>query len=159
MQEEEFKRLLLLATEQAKQFALNYIENELAPVNVYKITLSTSHDDPALTQFALYPDDIGKVVEMADVATTITTLLRKGKVPVWIDISVSEITENKTVCTLLCAGRYSDNINEFYYRQTGLGPFGVKSPNLPVDYKDGTKFRLRETQNSFWKDLLERIRR
>jgi len=150
MQEEEFKHLLLSATEEAKQFALKYIENVLPAENAYHIRLSLSHDDPQLTQFDLYPEDNGKVVEMADVSKVITTLLRKEKVPVWIDISVSEIKKNKTVLTLLCAGRYSDNINELYYHQRGLGPFGVKSPNLPADYKEGTKFKIPERKKLFW---------
>jgi hypothetical protein len=159
MQEEEFKLLLASATELAKQFALNYIENELPSNNAYTIRLSLSHDDAGLTQFDLYPEDNGKTVETADINTVITTLLRKGKVPVWIDISVSEIRENKTLLTLLCAGRFSDNINELYYHQRDLGPFGVKSPNLPVDYKDGIKFKLPERRKPFWKNLLGGNRR
>ena len=149
MQEDEFKQLLASATEQAKQFVLNYIVNELSADNAYQIRLSLSHDDPELTQFDLYPEDNGKIVDMTDVSKVITTLLRKGKVPVWIDISVSEIKKDKTVLTLLCAGRYSDNINELYYHQRGLGPFGVKSPDLPVNYKEGTKFKIPERKNFF----------
>ena len=144
MQEEEFKHLLLSATKQAKQYAVQYIENEVPADNAYYVRLSLSHDDPGLTQFDLYPEDSGKTVEMADISKVITTLLRKGKVPVWIHIYVSKIKKNKTVLTLLCAGRYSDNIHELYYHQRGLGPFGVKSPDLPVNYKEGTKFKIPE---------------
>jgi hypothetical protein len=159
MQEEEFKQLLLSATDQAKQFASNYIKNNLPVDNAYHIRLSVSHDDPTLTQFDIYPEDNGKIVEMADVATVVATLLRKEKVPVWIDISVLEICKGKTVLSLLCAGRYSDNIKELYYLQRDLGPFGVKSPNLPLGYKEGLKFQLPERGKSLWKNLFVGNRR
>jgi hypothetical protein len=146
MQEEEFKQLLFSATDQAKQFALEYVRNELPAENVYNIQLSLSHDDPSLTQFDLYPDDNGTVIELADADAVVETLLRKGKVPVWIDISVTAIQKRKTVLTLLCAGRYSDAMKEFYYHERGTGPFGVKSPYLPVDYKEGKKFWLPNTK-------------
>ncbi len=158
MQEEEFKQLLLSATDKAKQFALKYIKNELPVDNAYNLRLSLSHDDPILIQFDMYPEDNGKIVKMIDTATVVGILLRKAKVPVWIDISVSEITNNKTVLTLLCAGRFSDDEKELYYHQRGLGPFGVKSPNLPVDYIEGTKFKIPE-KKSIWDILFKRNRR
>ena len=37
----------------------------------------------------------------------------------------------------------SDDKNEFYYTDGGSGPFGIKSPNHPIGYKEGTKFRLK----------------
>ena len=101
-----------------------------------------------MKQFDLYPEDNGKVIELANADTVVETLLRKGKVPVWIDISVTMVQRRKTVLTLLCAGRYSDNTKELYYYQRGTGPFGVKSPNLPIDYKEGKKFWLPDTKKS-----------
>jgi hypothetical protein len=47
---------------------------------------------------------------------------------------------------LLCAGRYTEDINEIYYHKNGTGPFGVKSPNLPIDYTNGSKFNLLEAK-------------
>lgn len=159
MQEEEFKHLLLSTTDYTKQFALEYIKNELPSENAYNICLSLSHDDPALTQFDSYPQDSGKIIELADVDTVIKTLLRNGKVPVWIDISVTTVQKRKTVLTLLCAGRYSDNNNELYYHQQGTGPFGVKSPNFPIDYIDGKKFWLPKTNRwSIIRGFLQRRR-
>lgn len=159
MEEEEFKQLLLSATDRAKRFALNYIKNELPVDNAYNIRLSLSHDDTSLTQFDIYPEDNGKIIKMADAMTVVSTLLREAKVPVWIDISVSEIIKDKTILTLLCAGRYSDNEIDLYYHQRGLGPFGVKSPNLPVDYKEGIKFKIPEKKKLIWDTLFKRNRR
>jgi hypothetical protein len=159
MNKEEFKGLLISATNQAKRFALNYIINQLPTENVYNVQLSLSHDDPRLTQFDIYPDDNGKVFKMADVETVVKTLHRNDKVPVWIDISVSEIKNKKTVLTLLCAGRYSDNEKELYYHEQKMGPFGVKSPNLPTNFKDGEKFKIPEKKKSILDLLFERYRR
>jgi hypothetical protein len=142
MQEEEFKQLLFSATNQAKIFALEYVRNELPSENIYNIRLSLSHDDHALTQFDIYPEESGKVIEWVDANTVVKTLLRKAKVPVWIDISVTTVLKGKTVITLSCAGRYSDDIKELYYHERGTGPFCVKSPNLPIEYKEGKKFWL-----------------
>ena len=156
MQEQEFRSLLFSATADARQFALEYIKNELPSENVYNMRLSLSHDDPALTQFDLYPEDNDKLIELASADTVVKTLLRKGKVPVWIDIAVQKVQNNKTVLTLLCAGRYSDDMKQLYYHQRGLGPFGVKSPNLPIDYKEGVKFWLPETKQCFLAGLFRR---
>lgn len=145
MQENEFKQLLLSATDRAKHFALNYIKDELPAGNVYSIRLNASYDDPALAQFDLYPEDSGKMIEFADAETVIKTLLRKGKVPVWIDISVTGIQKGRTVLNLLCAGRYTGELQEMYYHQRETGPFGIKSPILPISYRDGAKFWLPKT--------------
>lgn len=149
MRKEEFKQLLLSATEQARQFALEYVNNDLPLENVYNILLSLSHDDPVLTQFDLYPEDNGKVIGLADTDMVIATLLRKGKVPVWIDISVAMVQKGKTVLALSCAGRYSDDLKELYYHERGMGPFGVKSPILPIDYEKGKKFWLPNPGNNY----------
>lgn len=149
MQKEEFKALLFSATESSKSFALNYINNNLPPDNVYDVHLSLSHDDPTLTQFGLYPGDKGVVIEKTNDYDVVQMLLRKGKVPVWINILVSAIRIDKTVSKLFCAGRYSDDMKEMYYHESGLGPFGVKSPSLPVDFKEGSKFILQESQTKF----------
>jgi hypothetical protein len=142
MQDTEFRQLLFYATEHAKQFALTYIQNELPMENAYRIQLNLSHDDPYLAKFDIYPEDNGKVIQFADPAMVIQTLLRNGKIPVWIDISVSESRKGKTVLDLLCAGRYTDEMKEMYYHDQQMGPFGVKSPNFPVDYEEGKKFKL-----------------
>ena len=159
MQEEEFQQLLLSATDQAKQVASEFVLNDLPLENVYNIQLNFSHDDPALTQFDMYPEDDGRVIEMVDANIVVKTLLRQGKVPVWIDISVTTIQNGKTILTLFCAGRYSDNKKELYYHQRGMGPFGVKSPNLPIDYKAGNKFWLPETKKWSFAKVFFRNRR
>lgn len=69
-------------------------------------------------------------------------LYRKNKIPIWIDINVAKSTKKHTVFQLASAGRYSDNKEHYYYRDNGSAPFGIKSPNFPIGYKDGKKFKL-----------------
>jgi hypothetical protein len=156
MQREEFHSLLLSATEKAKIFALNYIENTLPDDNVYRIYLSVSEDDPGIEGFDVYPDDNGKVIKIADANTVVATIVRKEKIPVWIDISVFEVFKGKTVLSLFCAGRYCDNREEWYYRETDFSPFGIKSPVLPIDYTYGRKFTIPGKQSPFWHRLFKK---
>jgi hypothetical protein len=101
-------------------------------------------DSPDLKQFDIYPEDNGRILKNLKDKEVINLLCRDNKVPVWIDISVESATNQFTIFQLLCAGRYSDNRKEFYYEKNGSGPFSIKSPVFPVDYKEGTKFQLRD---------------
>jgi hypothetical protein len=69
-------------------------------------------------------------------------LCRQGKVPVWIDISVESVYKDQTIFRLLCAGRYTDNEEEFYYNKRETAMFGIKSPTMPPNYVEGQKFKL-----------------
>lgn len=145
LEQQEFENYLRLATDQAKEFAQNFINEALPVENVYMLQLNSSLDDRMLTQFDTYPEDEGKVINNADIFQVTQLLLRKTKVPVWIDISVSGVLGHTTVLTLICAGRYTGIINEMYYHSRGLGPFGVKSPVFPANYIEGSKFNISET--------------
>lgn len=154
MTKDDFLNLLRHSSAIAYDFAKNYVLDELPKDFKYSVNLNASADDPRLTQFDIYPNDNGKIVELVEEKEVIELLCRKDKVPVWIDISVESVHKAKTIFRLLCAGRYTDNENEFYYNNNGTGPFGVKSPNLPIDYIEGKKFRLKaKTKKSIFKWL------
>ena len=40
-------------------------------------------------------------------------------------------------------GRYTDDNSKMYYASRGLGPFGVKSPELPPRFREGERFALK----------------
>jgi len=67
------------------------------------------------------------------------------------------VYKKQTVFKLICAGRYSDDEKEFYYSNNGTGPFGVKSPDLPIDYSEGIKFKLRSKRKSTLLKWLKRL--
>lgn len=70
-------------------------------------------------------------------------LYRSEKVPIWININVLKSSRNSTTFNLFCAGQFSDDKKKFYYNYNGSGLLGVKRPKLPINYKEGEKFRLK----------------
>lgn len=143
MTKSEFKILLNGASFISFKFAKQYLKNRLVPEFRYDVYLNISNDSPTLTQFDLYPEDDGNVeYGLTDVEVS-ELLYRKGKIPVWVNISVCKSDKKVTTFELLCSGRYSDNKEEYYYNSGGTGPFGIKSPILPINYKEGQKFRLK----------------
>lgn len=143
MTKQEFLFHLKGASLVALKFAENYIKNKLTTDFTYNVILNASSDDPNLTQFDIYQEDDGKIkLDLTD-NEVVELLYRNGKVPVWIDINVLKSNRKITNFNLLCSGRYSDDKKEFYYNDNGSGPFGIKSPKLPIDYKEGKKFKLK----------------
>ena len=152
MTENEFLNLLRVSTRSCSEFAKNYITNKLPEDFKYSVVLNVSNDDPALTQFDIYPEDSGKKAELIDEKEVIKLLYRNGKIPVWIDISVECVHQNKTIIHLLCAGRYSDKSEDYYYNHHDtVSVFGIKGPVFPTGYVEGEKFRL---NNKYKKSLL-----
>ncbi len=143
MTKEEFLILINGASFVSFKFAQRYLKNKLVPEFRYDVHLNSSHDDPSLTQFDIYPEDNERIENGLTDKEVCELIYRKGKVPVWIDIAVHRSDKQITTFKLLCAGRYSDDSKEYYYQQGGTGPFGIKSPNLPIDYKEGQKFKLK----------------
>lgn len=142
MTNEAFFELLMTSSKLAYDFAKNFVADEL-PVNFkYSVNLNESFDDRNSTLFGSFPDDNDKSVELIDAEEVVELLCRNNKIPVWIDISVEGIFNQQTVFRLLCAGRYSSAEQELYYVKNGTGPFGIKSPALPVDFVEGEKFKL-----------------
>jgi len=148
MTKEEFLILINGASFFSFKFAEQYLKNDLIPEFRYDVFLNTSKDDPSFTQFDVYPEDNERIEKGLTDKEVRDLIYRNGKVPVWIDISVYKSDKKTTTFKLLCAGRYSDNKEEFYYHKGGTGPFGIKSPNLPVDYKEGRKFKLETKPNT-----------
>ena len=143
MTKPEFQILINGASFVSFKFAEQYLKNTLIPEFRYDVFLNISHDDLSLTQFDIYPEDNERIeTELTD-KEVIDLLYRNGKTPVWIDISVYKSNKKTTIFKLLCAGRYTDDKKELYYQNGGTGPFGIKSPVLPFDYKEGRKFNLK----------------
>lgn len=145
MKKPDFHFLLLGASYAAFKVAEAMVSDKLTTDFRYNVHLSVSNDNPELKQFAVYPEDAGKRHDMISAKEVVDLLNRNDKVPVWIDIAVESVVADSTVLRLLCAGRFSADPQQFYYTSNGSGPFGIKSPNLPPNYKDGERFALRHT--------------
>lgn len=143
MTKDYFLQLLQESSKYSYDFAKRYVINKLPNDFKYSVKLNVSCDDLKLTQFDIYPEDHGKRIEIIDEKEVVDLLCRKDKVSVWIDISVECVHKNNTIFNLQCAGRYSNNNEEFYYNKGDTGPFGIKGPIFPIGYSEGQKFRLK----------------
>ena len=142
MTKEEFTFHLNGASLVALKFAERYVKNKLTTDFKYNVVLNASTDNKSLMQYDVYPQDTG-IIKLDLIDDEVVELLyRKNKVPVWIDINVLKSNRKSTTFNLLCAGRYTNNKEEFYYNINGSGPFGIKSPNLPINYQEGKRFKL-----------------
>jgi hypothetical protein len=140
MTESDFHQLLLTATNHAVRFAERYVVQELPSAIKYHVLLNQSFDGGATSEEILYPEDDGGDVLCDSTAAVVTLLYRDGRCPEWIDVSVEAVGTGFTLLNLLCCGRYTNDRQKMYYSERGLGPFGIKSPLLPPDHVEGSKF-------------------
>jgi hypothetical protein len=99
----------------------------------YNLILNYSHDLNCHEKFDTYPEDNGIIKLNLVEEEVVEILYRKNKIPVWIDINVLKSSSTSTTFRLLCSGRYTDSEEELYYHTKGTGPFGIKSPVLPIN--------------------------
>lgn len=142
MTKQEFSFHLQEASLLALKFAERYVKNKLTTDFKYNVIFTPAHHTIYSDLFDFYPEDEGIIKLNLTENEVIDLLYRNNKIPVWIDINVLKSSKKSTTFNLLCAGRYSDNKEEFYYKENGSAPFGVKSPQLPINYKEGEKFIL-----------------
>jgi len=140
--EPEFHQLLLTAGKNAASFAERYIVPRLPDRFRYHVVLNQSFDGNATPDEVLYPQDDGRDVVCDSDRDVVALLCRDGRCPEWIDIGVEAIGEGFTLLRLLCCGRFTNDVEKMYYSKTGLGPFGIKSPYLPPDYVEGSRFDI-----------------
>lgn len=142
MTKNEFQFHLAGASIQAYRFAMKFVNNKLPIEFRFVLELNVSSDEKAHDKFDIYPNDNGKISSEISETEVVELLYRKGKIPVWIDINVYKADNKSTTFKLLCAGRYTNIKKDYYYNHNGSGPFGIKSPILPPNYVEGTKFEI-----------------
>ncbi len=142
MKNQEFRTLLLAASYEALRFGSNFIKDELSWHFEYSVSLNQSYEVKSDDNFIRYPDDAGKVSLCSTPEHVTDLLVRDGRCPVWINIFIWKSDKATTLLKLECAGRFTDEEKRFYYYETGFGPFGIKGPRLPMNWKEGDKFKL-----------------
>lgn len=130
MTKEEFLFRLQGASFLALKFAENYVKNKLYTEFRYDVTL-------------IKPENRSKEFHEIREDEAADLIFKEGRVPTWIDISVSKVKKKQTIINLLCSRDYSDKKEDLYYTEGGSEPFGIKSPILPFWYKEGQKFKLK----------------
>jgi hypothetical protein len=139
-----FQTWLELACFKAVHFGQDYITQKLVYDFKYELQLNRANDDLASGDFEKYPEDDGKIIRYENIDDVVNELVRNERVPVWINISAYKYSKNDTLMRLICAGRFTNDSKKLYYYHNGTGCFGIKSPNLPFGYKEGTKFKIGE---------------
>ena len=143
MTKAEFKALLAAASGWAVQCAQAMVTQPLPRSFRYHVQLNQSYDRHATDDEIFHPEDDGKAFAGLSEDEVVALLWREGRCPEWIDISAEAVGPTYTLLNLLCCGRYSDDPDKMYYAKRGQGPFGIKSPVLPVGWKEGVRFGLK----------------
>jgi hypothetical protein len=130
-----FERNFRNATEHAVAFAKNYVVNDLPDGRVFLVYTNQSYDGhPLRSDETLYPEEelpAGSDPSLRTQRESIDFLWRHGKVPEWIDVSVTRVEAGNTVLSLLCCGRFTADERLLYYPQSPTPGFGIKSPVFP----------------------------
>lgn len=144
MTAEQFHTLLVAASFLSLRIAKKYVSHDL-PIDAfeYRVELNQSYDGHATADEVRFPSDDRRTVEGLTEREVVALLCRDAKCPEWIDVSAEAVGKDVTVFRLLCCGRYTDDVSKMYYTRRGLGPFGVKSPVLPPQFREGERFPLK----------------
>jgi hypothetical protein len=137
MTQAEFHILLIAASFSALRFAKRYVTNDL-PVEAFEYRICLNNTCPPHRNEAGSTPPERRFSEQE----AVDLLYRDGTCPEWIDVNAEAVSEGATVFRLICCERYTDDKSKMYYSKRGLGPFGVKSPNLPFGYSNGDRFTL-----------------
>ena len=135
MDKATFSNRLQQVTIVNRDYATRYVSNNLPESNRYLVRLNQSCDDNLKPGEHVFPNDADPVASLTT-AETVDLLCRDNRVPEWIDISVEHADSEHTYLLLLCCGRFTDNETFLYYRDTGLAPFGCKSPSFPPRWSE-----------------------
>ena len=123
-----------------REFAARFVSNALPDSFRYLVRLNQSFDGNELKPGErIFPDDItlhGECVGPLSLDGAVSLLFRDGLVPEWIDISVESVDGKHTDFELLCCGRFTADESLLYYRDSGVAPFGCKSPPIPPRWSE-----------------------
>ena len=153
MTTKEFSDLLRKCSKQSYDFAKDHVINELPESFRYLLNINSPYeelegDEECFPELSMKWDEFSDPMTHEDV---IGILLRNGKVPEWIDISVFKTDYDHTYFTLTCCNRFTANSEFMYYTKNNNGPFGIKSPVFPPGWafeesRKGKKFDLETRQ-------------
>lgn len=144
MRKEDFHNQLRAASFSALRFGQEYVSNRLSHHLTYVVVLNQSADGNRKDDEIVYPEDDGKIHSGLSEIEVVELLHREDRCPQWIDISVAGADKKTTLFRLLCCGRYHADESRLYYYWQGSQPFGIKSPVLPANLKEGKKFKLKK---------------
>jgi len=146
MERSLFAQRLDEAAARARDFARNYIIEELPDELRFRVRLNSSCDAHLRGDERVFPGDSAPEVAARLVQVTaaqlVETLWRDGCSPEWVDLSVIGKVEGATLIEVTSCGRFVADDGFLYHQQEGYPPFHVVGPTLPVGWEEGQKFSL-----------------
>ena len=136
MKLELFRARLELASERAREFAGQWIEERLPEPLRFRVRLNQSYDgNPLHVDERVFPADsdseLAPALADCSLDEVVATLWRDGLVPEWINVSVIGEREHWTLVELLCCGRFTANDELLYHRESGRPPFTFSVRRCP----------------------------
>jgi hypothetical protein len=152
MKKEDFAALFRKASDLAIDGAKRYVTDVLPPERKFFLNINApyEHLKPTESTHAELAMDSREYwgPKLAD--EIVDRIWIDGAVPVWIDISVYRTVSDFTYLDLEACNRFSREPLDYYYEDRNMGPFGVKSPVFPPQWKDSQgKFSLMERVKLF----------
>jgi hypothetical protein len=139
-----FRERLHQAAILARDSARGFIEETLPDDIRFQLQLNSSHDAGCSDVFRLFPEDSDRDVHLARMTLdgAVDELWRDGMIPQWIDIAVVGETEDTTLLHGTCCGRFTSDDELLYHQHSGIPPFHVTGPVLPINHIDGIRFSI-----------------
>lgn len=130
----------------ARDFARQFVEEELPDEMRFRLRLNSSYDANLERDETVYPEDTSpkraKALRECTAETVVDTLWRDGTVPEWADLQVLGRTEQATLVQVMVCGRFTANNRHLYHVHEGYPPFHVTGPCLPVGWEEGRRFSI-----------------
>jgi hypothetical protein len=155
MDKKIFQQNFARAMEFAIPFSQKFVTNPLPSNCLSFLYPNMSYDgNPLVDDEQIFPEDGSGLSEEKPYFGALTEsevvefLWRNGKVPEWINITVSTYDAKFTYLELLCCGRFTETEKRLYHTFEGYPPFHVLGPDLPPGWKsieESGKFDL------FWR--------
>lgn len=148
MRKEDFRNQLTAASFAALRFGQECSKACLSHNLIYVVVLNAGYCGNCENNKVIYPEDNGKIQYGLSEMEVPDLLHRDDRCPRWIDISVAGADKEVTLLCLICSECYYADESQMFYYQQGTQPFGIKSPNLPVGYETGNKFKLKKPEKA-----------
>lgn len=148
MHKELFAGRFWQAATRARDFARTLVLEDLPDEMRFRVELNSSYDGhPLHEDEVVFPEEGGPQQSVRLLRCTgeqvIELLWREGRVPEWINLSVSMKLESLTVIEVLACGRFTANDGLLYHEGEGYPPFHVTGPALPASVDDRALVRER----------------
>jgi hypothetical protein len=142
MDKKIFHQNFAKAIEVVLPFSRQFVTNLLPSDCLSLLYPNMSYDgNPLIGDEQTFPEDsfglteekpyIGPLTE----SDVVEFLWRNGRIPEWVNVTVSTFDEKYTYLELLCCGRFTATGGRLYHAGEGYPPFHVLGPDLPPDWE------------------------